>query len=269
MENSVLPEAAQPDFAAFEAGVRARLSQRQALPPDALQGVERLGRLVQVLRRQQRWSLEALAVQTGLPWLWLALLEQGMLLPAELTEEAVHQLGRAFPLQHGGADPAGLFSTLAETLRQLSLTQNVVPAPQPAPVRPRQPGPLVPTLQALGERRELWRSPAWHPFLAGEPVAAAATSPQEQIFPLGPGEKIRVTYEREAAGLRITWHADITRSGEFWVRFTLRDDPAVLLAELLLGRALEGEQRFSTAALGFDPTREPWVLTLLMKEPAA
>jgi RNA polymerase sigma factor (sigma-70 family) len=116
---SLSADAAYPDFAAFEAGVRARLAQHRALPPDAVQVIERLGRLVHVLRTKQHWSLEALVTRTGLSWLWLALLEQGMLLPAELTTETLHQLGRAFPLKHGGPDPAALFSTLAETLRQL------------------------------------------------------------------------------------------------------------------------------------------------------
>src|SRR5215470_5176112 len=95
---SVSAEAARPDFAAFEAGVRARLAQHRALPPDIVQGVARLGRLVHVLRTKQHWSLQTLATQTGLPWLWLALLEQGMLLPDELTPEDLHQLGRTFPL---------------------------------------------------------------------------------------------------------------------------------------------------------------------------
>src|SRR6266511_3654432 len=94
MENRYLhsPDPSPADFSAFDAAVRTRVPQRQTLPLTALQGLTRFGRLVQTLRTKQQWSLQALAAQTGLPWLWLALLEQGMLLPTDLTLEAVQQL---------------------------------------------------------------------------------------------------------------------------------------------------------------------------------
>jgi hypothetical protein len=55
--------------------------------------------------------------------------------------------------------------------------------------------------------------------------------------------------------------------GDFWIRFTLRDDPTTLLKELWLGDRLVGEQAFSSQDLGFDPTRTPWALMILLKEP--
>ena len=102
MENRHRPhtDPSQPDFTAFEAAVHARLPQRTTVPTAALEGVARLGRLVQTLRTKQHWSLQALAAQSGLSWLWLALLEQGMLLPTELTPEVVQKLGQAFPMHH-------------------------------------------------------------------------------------------------------------------------------------------------------------------------
>lgn len=114
--NTIHPETSQPDFAAFAAAVRTRVAQRQILPPAALEGLTRLGRLVQTLRTKQHWSLQTLAAQTGLSWLWLALLEQGMLLPTELTPEAVQQLGQVFPTQHAVTRPEVLFHTLVEDL---------------------------------------------------------------------------------------------------------------------------------------------------------
>lgn len=265
---SLSAEAARPDFAAFEAGVRMRLAQHRAQPPDAVHGVERLGRLVHVLRTKQHWSLQTLATQTGLPWLWLALLEQGLLLPAEFTPEALHQLGRAFPLQHGGADPAALFSTLAATLRQLPFPQDMVAAASPPAVA----GPLAAALQTLGGGLVRWLSPLWLPPLAGELVTAADTSAQEEIFYLDEGS-IRLTCQWWAASqgqpatLWVAWYVNITLPGDFWIRFTRRDDPTTVLAEMPLGRALTGERGWSADELGFDPMREPWALTFVRTEP--
>jgi hypothetical protein len=276
MENSrsLSADAAYPDFVAFEAGVRARLAQHRALPPDAVQGVERLGRLVHILRAKQHWSLEALATRTGLPWFWLALLEQGMLLPAELTTETLHQLGRAFPLKHGGADPAALFSTLAATLRQLPFPQDVVVAASPpAAARPHQEKPLA-ALQTLGGGLVRWLSPLWHPPLAGELSTAADTAAQVHTF-YRDEDEIRVTCEWRAAVtdqpaiLRIAWQASLSCQGELWVQLRRRDDPAMRLTELVLGSALEGERVWSAHTLGFDPSRIPWAMRLVVTEPSA
>src|SRR4030095_2852579 len=110
MENRQRPhtDSLQPDFAAFEAAVRARLPQRTPVPTAALEGGARLGGVVQTLRAKRHWSLQTLAAQTGLSWLWLALLEQGMLLPTELTPEAVQKLGQGIPTRHTAAQPDSL-----------------------------------------------------------------------------------------------------------------------------------------------------------------
>jgi len=252
---------AKSDYTAFEAGVRARLFQSQQLTPAERQGVARLGRLVQVLRRKQRWSLETLAAETGLPWLWLALLEQGVLLPEELTPATVEQLGGAFPLEHGGADPTVLFGTLAATLRQLQL-----------PLAPAPASPDSARTAAVGRRLVRWLSPPWHPPFAGEVVTAAGTASQEEIFHLDEGW-IRVTCRWWAASpeqpavLWLAWYADLTLSGDFWVRFTRRNDPSAVLAEKRLGGALSGEVGWPSDELGFDPTNEPWALTFVLAEP--
>lgn len=133
-------------------------------------------------------------------------------------------------------------------------------------------GVLATAGQSLRDYHVRWLSPLWHPPLAGELVTAADTSAQEQVFSLDDGE-IRVTcewraaYQDQPAMLRITWQAHITLPGDFWVRFTRLDDPTAVLAEVRLGSALEGEEVFTAHALGFDPTQEPWALTLLLKEP--
>jgi hypothetical protein len=155
---SSLPPASRPDITAFAEELRARLPQRRMLPPEEVQGLERLGRWVRVLRTRHRWSPSTLTTQTGLPWVSLALLEQGMLLPDELTPAVLHQLGRAFPLQHAGPTP-------------------MAPAAPPWPAM-RQEAMRPP----LYDRLVRWISPLWQPPMAGVPVTAAAPPTQTQTF---------------------------------------------------------------------------------------
>jgi transcriptional regulator with XRE-family HTH domain len=257
----------QPDFTAFDAAVRVRLAQHTTIPAEALEGVARLGRLVQTLRTKQHWSLQTLAAQTGLSWIWLALLEQGMLLPAELTPEAVQKLGQVFPTQHALARPEVLFHTLAEDLLHCQLPPEEAEQPHG-----RADETARPVLRDRLEGLVQWVSEIWCPLLAGEPVTASALPPQEQIFYLPEGS-IQVSCmwwaasPGQPAGLLMTWRADVTRSGEFWVRFTRRDDAAAVLAELPLGEELAGEKDWSAQELGFDPTRDPWAVAVLLRDP--
>lgn len=110
-----------PDFATFEAAVRTRMPQSRTLPAEAIAGVERIGRLVHVLRIRHGLTLRKLETRTGLAWLWLALLEQGVLLPSELTEEDLEKLGQAFPTRANAPNPGALFRGLAEQLQRLRL----------------------------------------------------------------------------------------------------------------------------------------------------
>jgi hypothetical protein len=267
MENNdtIYTETSQPDFAAFAAAVRTRVAQRQTLPPAALEGVARLGRLVQTLRVKQRWSLQALAAQSGLSWLWLALLEQGMLLPTELTPEVVQKLGQAFPARHAAAQPDVLFHTLVE-----DLLHSQVPPPE-AEQPPNHAEAAHPTLRNHLEGLVRWVSELWVPQLAGELITAADIPPEDKTFYLDEGT-IHVTCQwwpaaqGRPAGILIHWHADLTLAGDIWARFTRRDDAAVILAQVPLGNALDAEAAFSAQELGFDPTREPWALALLIQE---
>lgn len=119
-----------------------------------------------------------------------------------------------------------------------------------------------------------WVSYLWHPLLAGEPVTAADTRTQAQIFRLDGGE-IRVTcawraaYQDQPAVLRVAWQAHTGLPGEFWVRFTQQEDPTAVLAEMRLGSFSKGEKVFTSDLLGFDPTRQPWALALLLKDSSA
>jgi hypothetical protein len=126
----------------------------------------------------------------------------------------------------------------------------------------------------LHDRLVRWLSPLWAPLLAGEVATAADTAAQAHTFYRDEGE-IRVTCEWRAAVadqpaiLRIAWQVSLRRPGNLWVQVTRRDDPAVRLAELALGSALEGERVWSADALGFDPSRVPWAMRLVVTEPEA
>lgn len=284
MENSTLwrTEAARPDFTAFAAGVQARLPQLRTLPPAHVQGVERLGRLVQLLRTRYHWSLELLAAKTGLPWLWLALLEQGVLLPSEVTAATLQQLGQVFPPQRRSLNSEVLFRTVAEDLLGVPLPDPEAEAPRaaraggrpPAAEEPQPPARVGETARhARPPHHGRWLSPAWHPQWAGEERTADATLPQTQVLPLADGD-ITVTcewwpaYRDLPAILRVAWHARLSVPGDFWVRFTAPDDPERLLApEIRLGSTPGGEARLTAEALGFDPTRQPWALAVVLQGP--
>lgn len=122
------------------------------------------------------------------------------------------------------------------------------------------------------DRLVRWLSPPWRPAWAGEMVTAADVSAQEHVFSLDDGE-IQVTcrwqaaYRNLPATLRVAWHAHLSIPGDFWVRFTHPDDPTRPPVELRLGQTLAGEEEFTAETLGFDPTRDPWALAILLKAP--
>jgi hypothetical protein len=61
----------------------------------------------------------------------------------------------------------------------------------------------------------------------------------------------------------------MTLPGDFWVRFTHPTDPTRPPVEVRLGNTVAGEEEFNAETLGFDPTREPWALAILLKAPEA
>ena len=115
-----------------------------------------------------------------------------------------------------------------------------------------------------------WISSLWQPQWAGELVTAAHTAAQKNTFYVE-DQEINITCswappEREyLAYIHIEWVANLTNSGELWVRF-IQPETNILLSELRLGSHLDGEARFSTTELGFDPSVEKWAMELLLKD---
>jgi hypothetical protein len=77
----------------------------------------------------------------------------------------------------------------------------------------------------------------------------------------------RAAYRNLPATLRVTWQARLSIPGAFWVRFIRPSDPTRSPVEVRLGNTLAGEEEFTAETLGFDPTRDPWALAILVKAP--
>jgi tetratricopeptide (TPR) repeat protein len=120
-----------PDLTAFQRAVRARVRRCRTLPGETRTQLGRIGHLVRILRRKQPWTLADLAHKAGIPWLWLALLEQNLLMPEEITDEYLHKLGEAFPTRQAVSDPAGLFLTIVKSLQRMDRPSMVSQSAQP------------------------------------------------------------------------------------------------------------------------------------------
>lgn len=116
-----------------------------------------------------------------------------------------------------------------------------------------------------------WVSALWIPPWVGQPATAAEIPEQTQVFYLEDGA-IRIACDWRAAAqdtpatMRIAWRVNLSTPSDLWVRFT-QPDTATPLAEVRLGTALEGEEIFTQAALGFDPARDSWALAVILREP--
>jgi hypothetical protein len=237
------------DFAALERAMRHQLSHGQPEP-----GIQRFGLFVRLIRTRNRLSIETLARQADLDWVWLTLLEEGLLSIADVTPERVQTLGRSLPLADGVARP-DLFGTLAA-----DLLDHAAPSPR-----------QLPRGESLVETVVRWLSPVWHPPLAGERVTAADVDPDERVFYLDEGSiqlscRWRAATPSQPPSLWVSWSTEVLRPGELRVRFLRRDDPSIVLGEQTLGHHPSGEMTWSMFELGFDPTRDPWSIVLVLTD---
>ena len=107
-----------------------------------------------------------------------------------------------------------------------------------------------------------WLSPFWTPQLR----TADSGQEESQVFTLAEGE-IRVWYDWRPASAQnpayvcVRWEANLTAPGEFWARFAAPETNAIL-AEVYLGDALQGEETFTSADLGFNPATQRWTIAI-------
>ena len=143
----------------------------------------------------------------------------------------------------------------------------------PEPQTLLQPAPR----RALRTRVGDFLSAFWSPPLAGELGlnTATSTTAQEADFDLDEGSihvicRWWAASHEQPATLLLVWDAHSTFSGNLWACFSRRDDPQhAVLAEKPLGTEVKGEAGWSADELGFDPSSEPWALTLMLMESPA
>lgn len=117
-----------------------------------------------------------------------------------------------------------------------------------------------------------WATSLWQPQHAGMPVYAAEIPEQTQMFS-GPGKEgdIEITcawrdqFGTTPAYLQISWLANLNVERELWALF-FDPDSKELLAEIPLGKYLEGGKNITARTLGFNPSRQKWAVSLLLKE---
>ncbi len=150
---------------------------------------------------------------------------------------------------------------------RLTAAASMVETADPSPALPSQPPSVASQLldQFVQWASELWRDP-W----LGQMATASAATHLTEDFPIDASGFIRVTCEWQAADathaatLIVTWEADTSRAGEFWLQFTDPNDPSRLLSEQSLGDRLSGQCVLDADELGFDPTRVPWAVRILL-----
>ncbi|MCP4405633.1 MAG: hypothetical protein GY801_51060 [bacterium] len=118
-----------------------------------------------------------------------------------------------------------------------------------------------------------WVSELWPPQWAGVLVSAADIPEDTKSFILKDGESDitclwKSRYEAEPAHIEISWAANLVVDRELWALF-FHPDTKDVLAEISLGTYPEGGKNITSETLGFDPSNEPWAISILLKEPEA
>ena len=106
------------EFQTFRDEARARSAALARLSSSETEAIEGVGRLLRHLRHSRGLSLPTLAARADVAVVYLALMENGLLLPDELHRGFLERVGAA--LESDGdpllADPGGSFASIAITM---------------------------------------------------------------------------------------------------------------------------------------------------------
>lgn len=109
----------------------------------------------------------------------------------------------------------------------------------------------------------------WQPPLAGAMVTAADISEQTHSFQVPEGDidlvcSWRAQYGTTPAHIHLEWSANLVAARELWAFFfdPVSKEP---LVEILLKNSFEGHKDINSEDLGFDPSEEPWGISILLK----
>lgn len=144
-----------------------------------------------------------------------------------------------------GADVAGFHTRLVNTLRLAQLKQ-------------------------IGKTLIKWISPEWSPQWAGQVVTAGDIPDQHHTFETEQGSidmscSWKPQTDEMSPYLELSWRMDLVMEGELWCQF-IHPDTREILGEVRLGPYTEGGKYLSSQTLGFDPSRVPWTLSMLIKD---
>jgi hypothetical protein len=214
-----------------------------------------------LLRGKERWQFEDhlrscdfCAEEFGT---MVATLETVEALPQAWVVEELLRTGRELLRQESWEDAAVTFRALLR----------VAPDHQEAQEGLRQAEEQLPGLIDLVVK---WLSEPWQPQWVGELVTADDIPEQEHSFRMEDGDieiscAWRSRHQEKPAYLWVSWRANIPTPGELWARF-MRPETETVLAEVRLGTHLEGEAEFTSDRLGFDPAKERWAISILLKD---
>ncbi len=114
-----------------------------------------------------------------------------------------------------------------------------------------------------------WISPIWEPQWTGVAVTAADIPEQHHEFVMRDGTidiscSWQGAYGNNPAYMQISWTASLLTNCELWLRFVnpLTSD---VLSDVLLGSEHEGGKILTGDILGFDPSKDRWATSLMMK----
>ncbi len=124
---------------------------------------------------------------------------------------------------------------------------------------------------SLSDRLITWISELWEPLWAGQLVTADDIPEQEHSFATETEGEIKIVCDWESqdddtpAHIHLSWEADITTDSEIWVRF-VNPETQELFYEECLGTELSDDATFKADELGFDPSKERWAISVMLKE---
>jgi len=109
----------------------------------------------------------------------------------------------------------------------------------------------------------------WKPGFAGQLVTASDIPKQEHTFKLQDGE-IQLTclwrgaYQGLPAFIKVTWKANFSPDFELWIKF-VNPDTNDVFSTIKLGHHLEGGKEIPSDILNFDPTKDKWATSVILK----
>jgi hypothetical protein len=109
----------------------------------------------------------------------------------------------------------------------------------------------------------------WQPPFAGQLVTASDIPEQEHTFKLADGEiqiscLWRGAYQDLPAFIKVTWKANFSPDFELWIKF-VNPDTNDVFSTIKLGNYLEGGKEIPSDILNFDPTKDKWATSVILK----